>query len=136
MSLKHADIKIRINKTNSIPVYRQIIDQIKHYMVSGRIVKGSKLPSIRTLAKDLSINQNTVINAYRRMESDGIVINRQGIGTFVGGSGKNISEVEKLEILHSLVRQLCIEAFQLGIEDEIVDGLIRQERKTIMSHKD
>ena len=74
---------IRIDKLSPIPVYKQIVLQVKKEMILGRLKKGDRLPSIRDLSKSLGVNVNTVLKAYEKLIAEGIVSSEQGKGFFI-----------------------------------------------------
>jgi GntR family transcriptional regulator len=76
-------IAIRLNPSSGTPLYLQLVDHLKHAIASGVITPGEQLPSVRRMAEDLVINPNTVVRAYRDLESEGIVELRHGSGVFV-----------------------------------------------------
>ena len=77
---------IRLNPSSGTPLYLQLVDHLKHSIATGAITAGEQLPSVRKMAEDLLINPNTVVRAYRDLESEGIVELRHGSGVFVGES--------------------------------------------------
>lgn len=95
---------IRIDKHSGIPVYLQIINQIKKEIILGRIKEGDKLPPTRELAKMLNININTVLKAYERLQFEGIIQAKHGIGYFVSKKSFINNEVLKKikEFAHTL----------------------------------
>jgi GntR family transcriptional regulator len=78
-----ADIEFSLDQANGIPVYRQIIRQIEHGVLSGRLRTGDKLPTIRSLAVALKINPNTIAKAYGELEIRGILTTQVGSGTYI-----------------------------------------------------
>ena len=92
-------MNIHIAPGDGVPVYLQIINQVKHLIAAGRLVPGDEMPPIRTLAQQLLINPNTVARAYRDMEAAGIVATRRGAGTVVSESGSPLARAERLRIL-------------------------------------
>ena len=78
----------RPNPTSGVPVYLQLIEQVKHAVDIGALSPGDQLPGIRRVAEDLVINPNTVAKAYRELEHDGVVELRQGTGAFVSENGR------------------------------------------------
>ena len=74
---------IRIDRVSPIPVYKQIILQVKKEIILGKLKKGDRLPSVRDLSKMLGVNVNTVLKAYERLSVEGIVASEQGKGFFV-----------------------------------------------------
>ena len=78
----------RSNPSSGVPVYLQLIEQIKHAIDVGALSPGDQLPAIRRVAEDLVINPNTVAKAYRDLEHDGVIELRQGSGAFVTENGR------------------------------------------------
>ena len=78
-------LEFGIDHTSGVPYYRQIIQQVEMAIVDGRLEKGHQLPTVRSLAVELSVNPNTVARAYSEMEIRGIVNTQQGTGTFISG---------------------------------------------------
>src|SRR5258706_14025373 len=76
-------VKLHISAHDGVPIYLQIVNQVKYLVASGRLAPGEELPPIRTLAEQLLINPNTVARAYRELELAGIVTKRRTPGTFV-----------------------------------------------------
>ena len=76
-------LRFRLDLHSGVPVYRQIIDQVRGGMASGSLVAGDQLPTVRQLAVDLAINPNTVARAYRELELGGLLETHQGTGTFI-----------------------------------------------------
>src|SRR5262249_22031982 len=76
-------IGFSLNPKSGVPIYRQIQDQIRFGIASGRLRPGEQLPTVRALAVDLAVNPNTVIKAYTELERQGVLTTEQGSGTFV-----------------------------------------------------
>jgi GntR family transcriptional regulator len=76
----------RPNPSSGVPIYLQLMEQVKHGIETGALRRGEQLPGIRPLAEELVINPNTVAKAYRELEHEGIIELRQGAGAFVSGS--------------------------------------------------
>lgn len=77
---------LRLSPTSGTPLYVQLVERLKHSIATGAIKAGEQLPSVRKMAEDLLINPNTVVRAYRDLESEGIVELRHGSGVFVRDS--------------------------------------------------
>ncbi len=69
-----------------MPITRQVVDQIRNHIASGTLLPGDKLPSVRQLAKELAVNQNTVLRVYERLTADELLERRQGDGTYVSAT--------------------------------------------------
>ncbi len=76
-------IAFKLDSKSGVPIYRQIMDQIRHGIASGRLRPGEQLPTVRALAVELAVNPNTVIKAYSLLEQQGVLTSEQGSGTFV-----------------------------------------------------
>ncbi|MDR1030753.1 MAG: GntR family transcriptional regulator [Treponema sp.] len=76
-------VSFTLDHASGTPVYRQIIRQIEHWVLSGRLKAGDKLPTIRALAVDLKINPNTIAKVYGELESRGILATQVGSGTYI-----------------------------------------------------
>src|ERR1700680_4841030 len=89
--------RFAIDLRSGMPVYRQLIDQVRSGIASGTLNPGDQLPTVRQLAVDLAINPNTVMRAYRELELGGLLETHQGTGTFIGDKKleKNSAERER-----------------------------------------
>ncbi|MBN1906924.1 MAG: GntR family transcriptional regulator [Deltaproteobacteria bacterium] len=122
-------MKIHISTKDGVPIFQQIVTQIKHMVASGRLAPGEIVPPIRVLAEQLLINPNTVARAYKELESEGIFISRQGSGTRVAEKGSTLDYAERLQVLTERVESLLVEADQLDFTVEDIIELIRQKNK-------
>ena len=76
-------VHIRIERGSSVPISRQIADQIRSLCLSGSLVAGTRMPSVRQLARELAVNQNTVLHVYEKLTAEQLLEMKQGDGTFV-----------------------------------------------------
>ena len=104
----------RLDLESGVPVYRQIIDQVHAARASGALRPGARLPTVRQLAVDLSINPNTVVRAYRELELTGIITTHQGTGTFLTERKVEINEAERERKLDQLVADFVSRAGREG----------------------
>ena len=119
-------MQIKISPTDGVPIYLQIVNQVKYLISSGRLAPGEELPPIRTLAEQLVVNPNTVARAYRELEAAGVVEKRRTAGTYVSDQGSPLARRERVRILTQRIDALLAEARQMNIPlDEVID-LIRQ----------
>ena len=123
-------MRIHISTKDGIPIYQQIITQIKHMVASGRLKPGEIMPPIRVLAEQLLVNPNTVARAYKELEAAGIFTSRQGSGTSVAEKGSPLEYSERLQVIDKLVEGLLVEADQLDFSVEDIIEIIRQKNKT------
>jgi DNA-binding transcriptional regulator YhcF (GntR family) len=117
---------IHISRNGEMPIYRQIVNQVKHLVASGRLTAGEELPPIRVLAERLLINPNTVAQAYRELEDAGLVVKRGTAGTYVSDAGSPLARRERLRILTERIDALLAEARQLGFTTDELADLLRQ----------
>jgi GntR family transcriptional regulator len=119
-------VQIHISPNDGVPIYLQIVNQVKYLVAAGRLVPGEELPPIRVLADQLLVNPNTVARAYRELELAGVVTKRRTAGTYVSDAGSPLARRERLKILTERVDALLAEARQLNIPTEEVLELLQQ----------
>ena len=120
-------LHIQVDPHSGVPVYRQVVDQIKYYIASGALAEGAQLPSIRELAQRLSINPTTVVKAYNELQGEGAIEMVHGKGVFVTGRRPELSSADQQERLRRLARQLAVESRQMGWNASDVLKLLRSE---------
>ncbi len=126
-------MEIRLSASDGVPVYRQIINQVKYLVASGRLQPGQELPAIRTLAERLVINPNTVLHAYTDLENDGIVVRRHGSGTYVADTVLPESRQEAVQGLVPKVDSLLADAIHLDLKLEEIIKLLRDRHAAFKS---
>ena len=124
-------MQIRISQSDGVPIYLQIVNQVKYLVASGRMAPGDELPPIRTLAEQLLINPNTVARAYRELELAGVVTKRRTAGTYVSDTTSPLARRERLKIVTERIDALLAEARQMNIDTEMLIELL-QERDELM----
>ncbi len=118
---------IRIEPSSAVPVYRQIVDQVKHQIANGTLRAGDRMPSVRELARQLPANQNTVLKAYDLLSREGLLIRKRGDGTFVDEAPPTLKKSERLKQVGSLLSQAVVQAIHYDITpDELHDLLDKQ----------
>ena len=108
-------MQIHISTADGVPIYLQIVNQLKYLVAAGRLSAGEEIPPIRVLAEQLLVNPNTVARAYLELERAGIVIKKHGSGTYISDSGSPLARKERLKILHQRADALLAEASHLGV---------------------
>ena len=126
-------MQLHIYANDGVPIYLQIVNQVKYLVASGRLAPGEELPAIRLLADQLIVNPNTVARAYRELEMAGVVTKRRTAGTYVSDAGSPLARRERVKILTERIDALLAEARQLNIEIDAVVDLIRQRAEIIQS---
>ena len=124
-------MQLHISSHDGVPIYLQIVNQVKYLAASGRLEPGEELPPIRTLAEQLLINPNTVARAYRELELAGVVTKRRTAGTYVSDAPSPLARRQRLKIVTERVDALLAEARQMSIDVEELLELI-QERDELM----
>jgi GntR family transcriptional regulator len=126
-------MQIHISSGDGVPVYLQIVNQVKYLVASARLAPGEELPPIRVLAAQLLINPNTVARAYRELEQAGIVEKRRTAGTYVSSDPSPLARRERLKILTGRIDALLAEARQMDIDTDAVVELLRQRDQVMQS---
>src|SRR5213080_4573027 len=103
-------MQLHISANDGVPIYLQIVQQVRYLVAAGRLVAGEELPPIRVLADQLRINPNTVARAYRELETAGVVTKRRTAGTYVSDAGSPLARRERLRILTERTDALLAEA--------------------------
>jgi GntR family transcriptional regulator len=125
---------ITIDPSNGLPIYMQIVNQIKTSIAMGRLMPEDPLPSVRQLAVDLAVNPNTVARAYLDLEYEGIIYKRQGAGTFVSSQGVEMSKNDRRKVLGELIEKALVEGVNLGLEEkELREAFERVLEKIVQS---
>ena len=109
----------RSNPSSGVPVYLQLIEQVKHAVDVGALRPGDQLPAIRRVAEDLVINPNTVAKAYRDLEHEGVIELRQGTGAFVSENGR-ARPVLRAAMDHLAAAGLTVDEIRRLVEAEVL----------------
>src|SRR5512144_2792747 len=121
---------ITIDLKSGVPIYRQIIDQVKSAIATGALDPGDRLPTVRQLSVDLSVNPNTVSRAYTELELTGLVETHMGSGTFIGDKRVERDEVEHRRLLDQLCQEFLSRASSHGFTlDDIVGNLKQRQAR-------
>ncbi len=117
-------MEFRIDSKSGVPLYRQIIEQVKFAIARGDLQSGNQLPTVRQLAVDLSINPNTVIRAYKELEIEGLLETHQGSGTFVTNERPQVDQLERQRMLDQILTEMLARASSYGLSlDQVLEGL-------------
>ena len=122
---------IQISLTDGVPIYRQIVNQVKYLVASGQLLPGEELPSVRALAQQLLVTPNTVVKAYRELEVEGVVRKRRGAGTYVSEADSPLARDEQRKILAQRADILLTEARQMSFTFDEVTELLRQREQLL-----
>jgi GntR family transcriptional regulator len=119
---------IKPNPSLGVPIYLQLVEQVKHAIETGALKAGDQLPSIRPLAEELVINANTVAKAYRELEREGVVELRQGAGAFVAAAARaQAAGAERFRGAQPLVAETVEQLHARGLSDDEIRRLFEAE---------
>ena len=122
---------IKINPNSGIPMYRQIMDQIRRAAAVGRLRPGDKLPSVRELSETLEISPITVVKAYNELEHLGAIETRRGRGTFVADVITLMSAEDRIEAADELLEEAAMDLAAFDLPYDIVINMLRTKLEAI-----
>jgi GntR family transcriptional regulator len=117
----------RPNPSSGVPIYLQLMEQVKHAVETGALRPGEQLPGIRPLAEQLVINPNTVAKAYRELEHEGVIELRHGAGAFVSANAGPKKLTDKLRAAQDIVSSAVERLHARGVTDEEIRRLFEAE---------
>ena len=126
---------IRIEPSSSVPIYRQIIDQIKYSVATGVLKEGDKVPSVRELAATLAVNQNTILKVYNELCREQVLKIVRGDGTYVSSSKQTIPTAEREKTVGKTLREAVVQAIHLEVSLQQAKELLETEYKAIESER-
>jgi len=116
-------ISFSLDLPSGIPTYLQLVQQVEAALSLGYIVEGDQLPTVKEVVSSIAINPNTVLKAYRELESRGIAAGRPGIGTFIVASPRVITSNKMATLRQSLISGWLRDAKKAGLSDEAIVAL-------------
>jgi len=126
-------LHLQIDPQSGVPIYRQVMDQVKYYVASGIMPPGAQLPSIRELSRKLAVNPTTIVKAYTELEHEHVIDMRQGKGAFITAPAPRMSEEQQRRALERLARQLAVEARQMAAPKELVVKIVEDQFERLNS---
>ena len=123
---------LTIDLSDGVPIYRQIANQIRYLVASGRLLPGEELPPIRTLALQLRVTPNTIVKAYGELEAAGVVRKRAGAGTYVSEALSRLAAGERQRIVEQRIDALLAEAHHLSFSADDILRMVN-ERRALMA---
>jgi len=117
----------RIDPSNGIPIYDQIVRQVKFAAANQTLEPGDLVPSVRELAKSLAVNPNTVARAYRELQTDGVLATIRGTGLEVTSAAPKRCRGDRLKLIRERLRSVLTEASQSQLESSEIRSLIDEE---------
>ncbi|MCD6361544.1 MAG: GntR family transcriptional regulator [Armatimonadetes bacterium] len=127
---------IEVDPKSSVPLYSQIKDALRLQVATGVIQPGDQLPRVRELAERLRVNPNTVARAYRDLQSEGLLVARQGSGTFVSDEAAAIGAREQREVLQAMLDEAACTAEGLGLTREEFEEMARRAAQAVSPRAD
>lgn len=124
-------MQVRVSANDGVPIYLQIVNQVKYLVAAQRLTQGEALPSVRKLAEQLVVNPNTVARAYRELEAAGVLTTRRGAGVFVADGKSPLARGEQTKILTERVDVLLAEARQMNVDLETLVELIHKRSRRL-----
>ena len=118
---------LRPNASSGVPIYLQLMEQVKHAIATGALRPGEQLPGMRPLAEQLVINPNTVAKAYRELEHEGVIELKQGAGAFVSENAPSKKAAEKVRAAQAAVSHTVDKLRARGVADEEIRRLFEAE---------
>jgi len=124
-------INFILDPSGGMPFYRQIIDQIKFGIASGKLKTGEQLPTVRALAVQLKVNLNTIAKAYKELEILGTLDTQQGSGTFINANGITLTDEEKQRKIQDICQEFLTVAYAYGFsKDDVIAELQKSNFNT------
>ena len=128
-------LHLTINQDDGVPLYLQLVQQIKRLIAMGFLIPDSELPPVRTLAQQLVLNPNTVVRAYRELEVAGLIYKRRGAGTYVSSNSTPFTEDECRRLLAKRADALVIEGVNLGYDLDRLTDLLRERHEDMQRQR-
>ena len=128
-------LHLTINQDDGVPLYLQLVQQIKRLIAMGFLRPDNELPPVRALAQQLVLNPNTVVRAYRELEVAGLIYKRRGAGTYVSSNSTPFTEDECRRLLAQRADALVIEGGNLGYNLDRLTDLLRERHEDMQRQR-
>lgn len=115
-----------IDQRSSTPIYQQLVQEIKEHILKGLLQPGDKLPSVRELSAQLTINPNTIQKAYQELERQKVTETLRGKGTFVIINYKPDRDEERMQLITEELKRIIIEAYYVGLNEEKIVAAVKE----------
>lgn len=117
---------LQVDHHSGLPIYRQVMDQIRRQIMTQAVQAGDQLPTVRELAARLKVNPMTISKAYSLLEAEGLLERRRGIGLFVGTVKTPQQKQMKSSLLNEVMEKAAVTAIQLDISEEQALALLKK----------
>ncbi len=124
-------LHLTVSQGDGVPIYLQLVQQIKTLIATGRLRPDGELPPVRVLAQQLVLNPNTVVRAYRELEVAGLIYKKRGAGTFVSSQVTPYTDAECRRILAERADALVVEGLNLGYDKDKLVALLRERHEAL-----
>ncbi len=126
---------IQIDPHSGVPIYMQVMGQIRYSVATGASAPGSQIPSVRALAEQLGVNPMTIMKAYTELEREGLLQTLRGQGTFVAKGGAKPGKRERKALLEPHLERFLSGAAQLGLDKKEMEELFRHTLQSFMERR-
>jgi GntR family transcriptional regulator len=126
-------MNLRINFSSGVPIYLQLIEQIKHAVDTGAVREGEQLPTIRKVAEELAMNPNTVARAYRELERDGVIEVRHGLGAYVAEPRASSAKSIEIRKAGAVLRPAIEKGVALGLSESELRRVFEDELSRLVN---
>ena len=126
---------IDIDVHGGVPIYRQVIDQVRRLIMTGQMAEGEQLESVSNLSSRLKVNPMTISKAYSLLEMEGLLKRKRGLGLFVAGIRKEQQEKTKITILQEILNKAAVTAVQMDVPEETAQNILGKLYKEYNSKK-
>ncbi len=109
---------LKVDTRSGVPIYVQIVDQVRHAVEVGSLEPGDKLPTVRALAKEQTVAPNTIVKAYNELQRSGLIESRPGVGTVVSQGVGDVAREQRVEALRERLVVLVRDAVGLGLTED------------------
>jgi GntR family transcriptional regulator len=116
---------LQVDIFSPVPVYQQIISQVKYAIARGALKPGDKLPTVREVAATVRVNRNTVSRAYTDLEREGIIVGRPGQGSFVSDSAPALPTTEARSVLGSAFDEVLAKAYHFRMSRREIEKIFQ-----------
>jgi GntR family transcriptional regulator len=123
---RHPDMNIKINTESGVPIYLQIVEQVRNMVLCGALKAGDRLPSVRELSVELRINPNTVAKSYRDLQHEEVIDSRWGEGNFISDKCHGASSREKKKVITEALENLLRQAESYGLGRDETRSIISE----------
>ncbi|MCX7045216.1 MAG: GntR family transcriptional regulator [Candidatus Sumerlaeota bacterium] len=115
---------IEIDTRSGVPIYAQVIEQIKRLILAGRLAEGAQIEQVRSLAARLKVNPMTISKAYSLLERDGLLERRRGVGLFIAGMRKDTQARFRGRVIEDAFRKAAAAAIQMSVSEQEASALL------------